>query len=97
MIIMQQDVNLQRRLLHDSFLHPHNPWRLNHGTLLAAGSHQLVAWCPPRRWLPLLSQKQMDPLLSQKLMDPFPPLRARAREKQVDCKWTLLECNNADI
>jgi hypothetical protein len=24
MIIMQQDVNLQRRLLHDSFLHPHS-------------------------------------------------------------------------
>jgi hypothetical protein len=32
MIITQQDVNLQRRLLHDSFLHPHSPWRLNHGT-----------------------------------------------------------------
>jgi hypothetical protein len=48
-----------------------------------------MAWCPPRQWLPLLSQKQKELI---------PPLRARTREeKRKDCKRILSVGNNTVI
>jgi hypothetical protein len=47
LLCKKKDIYLQRRLLHDSFLHSQSQWRLNHGTGCWRRSHTSW-WCGAR-------------------------------------------------
>jgi hypothetical protein len=90
MFIMQQDANLQRRLLHDSPFHPHS---LSH-----FGRDTHCWWRGYTSWWRGAHHANGYRSCRRSRMELIPPLRARTREeKQKDCKRILSAGNNTDI